>query len=248
MIKDERHFKILNYLEEHQFANVKELTELLGCSQITIRRDINELDSKGQLLKVHGGAQAKLEHMEKIDVDFSQRSTQNTKEKQAIASLTKQLVMPGQSVYLDAGTNVQLVIPHLKNMSVKVYTHGVHHITELAMHKIDTHLIGGEMKWSTLATVGSLSIEEISQFHYDVAFIGTNAFDYEFGYSTPDESEAAIKQQIIKSSDQSYILCDESKFDKKSKIRFAKVDDVILITNKKPEKDYKNIQVIYPEN
>ena len=103
------------------------------------------------------------------------------------------------------------------------------------------------MKWSTLATIGALSIEEISRFHYDVAFLGTNAFDLDFAYSTPDEQEAAIKQQIIKSSDQTYILCDSSKFNKKSKIQFAKLDEVTLITNEKPSQDYNHLAIKYPE-
>lgn len=247
MIKDERHYKILAYLQEHKFANVKELATLLSCSQITIRRDINELDEKELLLKVHGGAQVLNEEIEKIDIDFSQRTIQNTDKKEIIAKLASACIEGGQNIYLDAGSNAQLLIPYLKDKHVKVYTHGVHHITELAKYHIETHLIGGDMKWSTLATIGSLSIEEISRFHYDLAFLGTNALHHDFAYSTPDEHEAAIKQQIIKSSDKTYVLCDNSKFDKKSGVRFAKLDEVTLITNVKPPKAYEDIKTIYPK-
>lgn len=247
MIKDERQYKILDYLENHKFANVKELARLLKCSEITIRRDINELSEKKHLVKIHGGAQALNEKPEKVDVSISHRTIQNTDAKQIITSLALTFIKPGQIIYLDAGSNVNLIIPFLKNLNVKVYTHGVHHISELSKNKIDAHLIGGEMKWSTLAAIGPLCIEEISQFHYDIAFLGTNAVDINFGLSTPDDNEAAIKQQIIKSSDQSFVLCDDSKFNKKSKIRFSKLEDVTIITNKKPSSLYDNLQILYPQ-
>lgn len=247
MIKDQRHFKILDYLDKYQFADVEALTKLLKCSPITVRRDINELDEKGLLIKVHGGAQAVLNKLEKTDIDLIERSAKNIVEKERIAQLCAQLIQPGQSIYLDAGSSVNAVIPYLQNLGVKVYTHGVHHISELLKYKIESHLIGGDLKSSTLATVGSLSLGYVFRFHYDLAFLGTNAIDAEFGCSTPDEEEAAMKEQIILSSSKAYVLADHSKLNKKSRTSFAKLDAVTVVSDKKPPANYKLFKFIYPE-
>lgn len=247
MIRDQRHFKIIDYLKRHQFASVEELAQLLKCSQITVRRDINELDSRQLLTKVHGGAQALGDHIEKVDIELIQRSAQNVSEKEMIAKICASLVHDGQTVYLDAGSSVQLVIPYLKGKDIKVYTHGIHLVSELIKYDIACYLIGGDVKPSTLATVGALSLESLARFHFDVAFIGTNAIDLDFGCSTPDEGEAAMKRLIVKAADYPYVLCDHTKFFKKSRLSFAQCSEVNIVSDQKPPHGFAEISVIYPQ-
>lgn len=248
MIRDQRHFQIIDYLKKHQFASVEELAKFLKCSQITVRRDINELDERQLLMKVHGGAQAIGDQKEKFDIELIERSSQNVAEKEIIAELCEQLVDDGQTLYLDAGSSAQRVIPYLKNKKIKVYTHGIHHITELIKYGLDCYLIGGDVKAPTLATVGASSLESIARFHFDVAFIGTNAIDYEFGCSTPDEGEAAMKRLIIKATDHPYVLCDHTKFFKKSRLSFAQCSEVIVVSDQKLPHPFEAVQSVYPES
>lgn len=238
MLKKQRHQIIIDYLKQHQYAKVEELNQQTGGSEITTRRDINELSNLGFIEKVYGGAQRL--HREKEDIIVAQRLTSHIDEKDLIAKRAVEMITPGSSVYLDAGSSVHAMIPYLKGMNVKVITHGVHHIEQLAAHKIPCYLIGGEVKPSTLASLGSGALQAISKMTFDIAFMGTNAIDPEFGFSTPDTEEAAIKARIIEQSETVYVLADASKFMKKSFVQFAE-PHLFVITNYEGKWDEKAI-------
>lgn len=246
MLKAERHQKILEYLKQHHFVRVDQLAQAMQASEITIRRDIIELDQKQKLVKVHGGARSFHEKDERIDIDVYARSLANTEAKRIIAELASDHLDDKANVYLDAGSTTALLIPYLKDKNLKVFTHGVHHVEAMARLNIPCHLIGGDIKASTFASVGTASMEYLSQFHFDIAFMGSNAVDKDFGYSTPDINEAMMKRKIIENSDESYILADSSKFDKKSNVSFADIS-IPVITDKKPPLGYDTFHIIYPK-
>ena len=226
MLKKQRHQMILEYLQKHQFAKVEDLNLQTESSEITTRRDINELHELGLLEKVYGGAQRI--HTEKEDVIVAQRLSSHIPEKTRIAETAAGLIPKGSVIYLDAGSSVHAMIPFLSGLSVKVITHGIHHIEQLANYHIATYLIGGDVKASTLASTGSNALEAISKMTYDIAFMGTNAVDPVFGLSTPDIEEAAIKSKIIEHSEITYILADASKFMKRSHVQFAEAHHNII--------------------
>ncbi|CAM3455533.1 DeoR/GlpR transcriptional regulator [Erysipelothrix sp. HDW6B] len=244
MLKNQRHLAIIEYVNEHQFAKVEELSQLLNVSEITIRRDINELHEENVIKKVHGGASSLKQNHIAMDIELELRRTTNADEKLKIAKIAADYIPDDSSIYLDAGTSTSLVIPYLENKNVTVFTHGLHHIEMLNKYNIDTYIIGGHLKTKTLATVGSLSIKYLERMNFDIALIGFNALDSEFGYSTPDEMEAMIKATIIKHSNVVYFLGDESKFGRKSGMSFAQISDGYLVSNKHPGDKYLNIKVI----
>lgn len=228
MLKEQRHKLIIDYLRRNQFAKVEALAKLTESSEITTRRDIIELDKSGKVEKVHGGAQSKQNSY--FDIDLHRRSLEKVDFKEKIAKKASTYVCDGMTLYLDAGTTVAALIPYLHGKDVLVYTHGVHHIQSLAKFDIRVHLIGGDIKKETLACVGSSAILYLNQFRFDLAFLGTNAFDPEYGHSTPDINEAMMKQSIIANSEACYILADSTKFNKRSKVRFAG-SEIPIITN-----------------
>ncbi len=241
MLKTQRQQMIIDYLEVHQFAKVEDLAALTGSTGITTRRDINELSERGLIEKVHGGAQ-KLE-VQKHDVEVKYRMENLKTEKHLIAQKAIEFIKPGSTVYLDAGTSTHYLIPMLKAKDVKVITHGVHHVEALSVLGIDTLLIGGHIKKETLASVGSFTLEAISKLHFDIAFMGTNAIDSDFGFSTPDQEEALIKAKIIEQASDVYVLADASKFGRKSHVQFAE-PGLTIITDFKETELYPNYKII----
>lgn len=229
MLKKERQVQILDILDEKTFVKVEELSDALGVSEVTIRRDISELSQENKLIKVHGGAQKKRRKIK--DTDLSLRNEQNIKEKKKIAEKAAALLEPGQTVYLDAGSTCAVLIPYLEGKDLRVYTHGVHHLDALLHHNIETYLIGGKLKATTLAVVGSLSQRYLEDMSFDLAFIAFNAYHDDFGYSTPDESEAMMKAAVIRQSKQVYFLGDQSKFGQRAGVHFAHAKDGILISD-----------------
>lgn len=240
MLKEQRHQMIVEYLRRHQFGRVEEFASLTNSSEITIRRDINELDKEGLVLKVHGGAQSKRNSY--FDIDLKKRSMSNVEAKCKIAKAASALVEDGMLVYLDAGSSCAALIPYLSNKKITVYTHGVHHVQELAKAGLKVHLIGGDIKKETLACIGSATLTYLSQYRFDIAFIGTNAVDPDFGHSTPDVNEAMIKQILLKNSELSVILADSSKFDNKSNVAFAG-KDTLVYTDLVVDKIYEEFNV-----
>lgn len=240
MLKEQRHQIIVEYLRRHQFGRIEDFAKLTESSEITVRRDINELDGAGRLEKVHGGAQSITDSY--FDIELKQRSAKNVEVKDKISKEASLMVEEGMSVYLDAGSTCAAMIPYLKGKDITVFTHGVHHIQDLAKAGLKVHLIGGDIKKETLACVGSSALSYLSQFRFDICFLGSNAVDPIFGHSTPDVNEAMIKQMIIRNSGVSVILVDSSKFNMKSKVSFADSSHLI-ITDMKKNDNYNEFKI-----
>ena len=107
------------------------------------------------------------------------------------------------------------------------------HVEELLKHGIKTLMVGGQVKPTTMATVGANALETLRRYCFDRAFIGMNGIDVKYGLTTPDEQEALIKETAMKLSNHKYVLVDQSKF---NQIYFARVpilDGLSIITSQK---------------
>ncbi len=233
MLKKQRHQKIIEYLKVFRFAKIDELSKNLEVSEITIRRDVNELDALNKIKKVYGGASSLEADSLSQDIALSFRQEKFHQEKIDIAKAAVKFIRENKTIYLDAGTTVHCIIPYLKDYDVTVYTHGIHHLEALSALEIKTFVIGGFLKINTLASVGGMSLEILDNLSFDLAFMGFNGLDSEFGYSTPDELEASVKRKIIKQSREVYFLGDKSKFNIKTGVKFANFEDGTLISNGK---------------
>lgn len=227
----------------HQFARVEELAQLVDVSEITVRRDINELDEKGLIHKVHGGATSITIRDYSIDIELNTRNDVNADIKEQLAQEAAHLVKNNAVIYLDAGTSVSRMIPYLRDKHITVYTHGLHHVDALVQYGIECYVIGGFVKPTTRAAVGGLSTQYLKQMNFDQAFIGFNGLEATFGFSTPDEMEAVTKSTIIEQASQVYFIGDSSKFNQRSGVRFASSEDGVLITNQDPGAGYENYEI-----
>src|SRR5690625_5473807 len=152
---------------------------------------------------------------------MAEKSTKNLQEKQVIGQYAGHLVHIGDCVYLEAGSTVFEMIPYLPT-DIVVVTNGMTHVDQLLDKNIKTFLIGGYAKPTTKAIIGRGALESLEHYRFDKCFIGANGIHHQFGYTTPDQEEAMIKQQAIALAREAYVLADESKF---SEIAFAKIAD-----------------------
>lgn len=227
---------ILNLLKEKKNVTIQELMDKLNVSEATIRRDLTFLEKKEKIKRVHGGAILNEPKEENI---ISKKSIHST-EKEKIAKKASEFIMNNSIIYLDAGSTIEALIKYLKGKeNIIVITNGITHLEELNKYEIETYLLGGEAKFITGATVGIGAILSLRTYNIDLAFLGANAIS-EDGYSTPDPKEAMIKNEVVKRSKKVYFLCDSSKFNKKSFINFAALDDGELITEGEIPENLKN--------
>lgn len=236
MLTEKRYEIILNYVNENKIAKLKELMDITASSESTIRRDLSNLEEMKLLERVFGGAKVRTEILE--EASYNEKSSKNIQEKNEIGKLAATFVDEHECIYIDAGTSTHSMIEFLKNKkNIIVVTNGINHATDIIENDIDCILIGGKIKKSTKAIVGALALKDIGRFRFDKAFMGANAIDSELGYMTPDTEEAMLKEKAISLSKKSYVLVDETKFDKVSFVKFADISKCTIITTDKNNLD-----------
>ena len=229
----------MSQLKQDGFVTLENLTVLLSdTSESTIRRDLDELAADGQLKRVHGGAESI--HGLKEEIANSQKAIRNVKEKAGTAGYTADLAK-GDVVFLEASTTNELLIPHLANRQVTVVTNSIHHAVKLVDLGVSTRIVGGKVKHSTDASIGSTAQEQIRQLNFDCAFIGANGVDANY-FTTPDMEEAVIKRTVIANAQKAYVLADASKLGQITYAKVAEVEKVTIITNASEEELLKELK------
>ncbi|HJF30472.1 MAG TPA: DeoR/GlpR family DNA-binding transcription regulator [Sporosarcina psychrophila] len=229
MLTNERHELILNLLAEKQTVKIQELVDATAASESTIRRDLNDLEDLNKLDRVHGGATIN----ERITKELSilDKSSRNLHEKIKLASFAASFVQEGDCIFLDAGTTTLQMIPYLKNKKVTVVTNGLTHVDSLMESEITTYLTGGYVKSSTRALIGPQTIQTLSDYQFDKCFLGVNGFHVEYGYTTPDPEEAAVKRLASTLARKTFVVADQSKYNKVSFSTIMSLDKAALIVS-----------------
>ncbi len=249
MLTFERHQAILVKLEEAKVVKLSDLVEATGASESTIRRDLTELESQKKLKRVHGGAS--LLTRRKDEPSLQEKSTKQSEEKQSLGRFSAELINDGDTVYIDAGSTTQAIVPFLKGKDIIVVTNGLNILNDLVAANTKTYVLGGYVKRGTRAFVGGGAFQTIQSYQFDRAFLGMNGVDVSVGYSTPDPEEAMIKQQAIERSTNAYVVVDHTKLGDVTFCKVADLGSAELITSDKAEselveiiREQTNVQVV----
>lgn len=245
MLTEQRYEKILKLLEEKKSITVTEVKELLNTSESTVRRDITALHKAGRLTKVFGGAVA-ADHMVTLEQTVAQKMELNREEKQKIAAWAARTITAEDFVFLDAGTTTGYMLDYLENSGAVFVTNAVAHAQRLAAMGFKVLLVGGELKSSTEAVVGSQATRTLADYHFTRGFFGVNGITKKTGLTTPDASEAVVKRTAMEQCRERYVLADHSKFGKISAVTFGSFQSAAIITDE-PQQGFEgsgNIKVV----
>lgn len=209
MLTRERKAHILNVLKRDHRIVAKTLSQELNLSEDTIRRDLRDLASEGLLQRVHGGA---LPASPAI-ADLAGRWHISPEAKSMIARAAARLVRPGQVVILDGGTTAVLMARHLPtDLKATVITHSPSIAVELASYAgVEVELIGGRLFKHSVVTVGATAAEAIARVRADTYFMGVTGVHPEFGLTTGDPEEAAIKRALSRQAAETVVLASREK-------------------------------------
>lgn len=209
MLTSQRKQYILAILRRDGQVIAKILSQELGLSEDTIRRDLRELAQEGLLQRVHGGA---LPASPAI-ADFAVREELSVDAKQAIGKAGANLIKNGQVVFVDGGTTaVQLVRQLPRNLQATIVTHSARIAVELVTHpSIEVILIGGRLFKHSIVSVGAVALEAISHIHADIYFMGVTGIHPTEGLSTGDLEEAYVKQAFCKRASDTYVMASQEK-------------------------------------
>lgn len=234
MYAEERQHEIVTLARGLGRVAVAELASTFGVTPETIRRDLDALAARGLLSRVHGGA-VPSDKLWLAEAPVGQREATSQDEKLAIATHAASL-LPARdelTVLIDAGTTTFRLSAFLPGRVSTVVTNSVPTAASLADRgDVEVLLLGGQVRGLTQATVGAEALATLARLRVDVAFMGTNGFSAEHGFSTPDPAEAAVKRAMIGAAREVYVLADATKFGADYLVRFAELGDVdALVTD-----------------
>ncbi|HEY6447643.1 MAG TPA: transcriptional repressor AgaR [Acidobacteriaceae bacterium] len=221
MLIDERRRHILSLVQNQGRVIVGELSHTLGISQITIRKDLEHLQSRGLVQRTHGGA-LRLQSGALFDPSLSEKAKQQASEKLRIAEAAASMVQEGQCVMLDSGTTTTAVAHALKRFSqLTLITNAVNIAADLTSTNFEVILIGGTLRKNSFSVVGPLAEDVLEEMHADILFLGVDGFDVETGITTPNFLESRVNRAMVKASRRVVVVCDSTKFEKRSLSRIA---------------------------
>jgi DeoR family glycerol-3-phosphate regulon repressor len=218
--------------------SVAELSSFFGVSEMTIRRDLEHLERAGGIERAHGGAlrPANLP-MPTTEPSFQARRDENATAKSRIALAAASLALSGDVVALDVGSSITALAEALRTRTdLGIVTHNLHVVAALAAVETGPRLyvMGGHYRRTEGSLCGPNALQELQQLWLDTAFIGVAGLGPEglFDYST---EEAEIKRLFRSRAQQVCVLCDASKFGRRSLVRVAGLEAIdILVTNEAP--------------
>lgn len=215
--------KLRQFVRERRIVRVDELAAGLGVSAPTVRRDLVQLESRGDLRRVHGGAVAVNSRME--EPLFDDKTSLAASEKHRIAEAALKLVRAKDSIFLDGGSTILALAALLKERTdITVVTNSLRVAAELAGGGPALILIGGELRRLSQTFVGPLTRFTLDQIHVDRAFMGTIGLAAGAGLTTTDPREAYTKSLIMDHAGEVILLADSSKLGKVSFARFGGLD------------------------
>lgn len=216
-LADHRQELIMAALSARGECRTKQLSEQLQSSEMTLRRDLAELEKRGLLRRVHGGAV-----LLNREVGYAQRLAQDQAPKQSVGRAATRLLKSGQTVYLDAGTTacemaraIAQGLPQVSDLTI--VTHGIGIASELAGRTpYQLQLIGGDIYQNTLSTVGPVALAQIANLNIDVFFLAPGAVDSHAGWTNSSMVEATVKRAVVARSKSVVSICDSGKWGQES--------------------------------
>ncbi len=210
---ERRREQIVGYLSAHDRTSVVELSQVLGVSEVTVRKDLDLLEAQGLLTRVHGGAL--ISGRGRLERYFAAREQEHREEKRRIAQAAAALIQPGQRIFLDASTTA-LQVPRLitDRTDLVVVTNGLYTALELTFSAdITTIVVGGTMRYRSSSLVGSFNYESLHRLRLDLGVFGAHAVTARDGLMEADLDEAQLKQLMVSVSAEVVAVVDSSKFD-----------------------------------
>ncbi|HET9493004.1 MAG TPA: DeoR/GlpR family DNA-binding transcription regulator [Chloroflexia bacterium] len=209
---EQRRERILAFLNAQERTSVYELSRALDVSEVTVRKDLDQLELQGLLTRVRGGAV--VSGRGRLERYFAAREQEHIEEKRRIAQAAAALVRSGQQVFLDASTTALQIARLIKEREdLVVVTNGLYTALELNFSAgITTIVVGGTMRPRSSSLVGSFNFESLRRLRFDLGFFGARGVTPRDGLMESDIEEAQLKQQIVSASDTVVGVVDSSKF------------------------------------
>jgi len=237
----DRRKEILNLLLTQRSVKVAKLSERYGVGEATIRRDLKYLSQEYGISLTYGGAftKEKITHQSTPEMDIFKKRTKNIVEKRIIAEKAAKLINNGDTIALNAGSTVELVLDYLEDIKeISLITLSLSTaLRASSISGITVYMPGGKLQNFSGAFYGKEANDFLKSFNIDKAFMGVMAVSLSKGITHSAFEEIEINQTIYEISQKCYLMADYTKFDQ---ISLAKMVDLsvfngFILDDKTPE-------------
>jgi DeoR family fructose operon transcriptional repressor len=239
MQSEERQQRIEEHLATVEFASLDELSELVDASISTVRRDLDALEMKGSLKRTHGGA--RLTNPKSDEFTFSTRDTHQLDEKELIGRACAELILPNQTVIVDAGTTCFHVARHLDAKNPHIITNSLpvaNHFS--ASNKLEVVVTGGVIYPRLGVLVGPLAVASIAQVRADLSIMSCGGLT-PAGVTNSHGLLIEIQRAMMRASRRVVLCVDHTKFGRQSISQLCALDAInTVITDQAPPPEMRS--------
>ena len=241
MLAEERRMQLAEWSRLEGRIDAISAATRLEVAVETVRRDLEVLQRRGVVRRVHGGA-IPTERLAK-EFNFAERNKSNPQAKRNIARVAAKFIPSSGCVFVDGGSTTGYLADSLMNMpDLLVVTTSLTLAAHIAKTGTPVIMLGGRVRGTSLSAVGRTAADELVNYHAQVAFLGTNGISLEAGFTTADQDEALVKRSMIANSTETILLADNSKFGSAYPAVFAKFDEIDrIVTDISAPQEYLEI-------
>ncbi len=225
MLAEERRLQLVDWTRRDGRVDAGQAARKLRVATETVRRDLDVLERRGVLRRVHGGAIA----LERFTHEYTITERENLfpEAKRRIAETAARYIPQRGCVFVDGGTTTEMLANHLRSLPhLLVVTNNVLLASKVSDSGTKVHLLGGEVRPATLSTLGPRAIAQLSEWNASVAFIGVNGVSHGLEMTAFDPDESEVKRAMMARSDERILLADHSKFGHTYPSSFGLVEDL----------------------
>lgn len=227
---------ILQILEEEETIRVSEIINRLNVTKMTVRRDLQELEDKNLLIRIHGGAR-KLENsgdLSFLELSHLDKRNINLDEKKEIAKQIAANIHDNETIFLGSGSTIELVYDYLDVNYAKIITNSIYVFNQFKYDpQFELILTGGTYRSKTGSFTGIIANELLSSIYVQKAFIGVNAVNGTMVFNA-NEEEGVLQRNILNNAATKYLVADYHKFNEMDFYQFYDLKDAdYLLTNSK---------------
>ncbi len=240
-MKEIRLEKIMEILRRRGYATVDEMAEELGVSKITVRRDLNFLESQGLVDRRRGGAVLKNFHR---GLPFFMKLDRRKSQKMRIAEAAVKVLNSGDVIFASGGTTVYYTVQEISKSNVSDITIITNSITTAwavinSQKPISLVHTGGSVREGSFECIGAQVMSFVERTNADVFLMGVDGIDLERGISFDSYEESLIAQKMMENSSKVVVVSDSSKLGKLSPYKVSDVDEIDLLVMDDSEKSRK---------
>lgn len=226
----ERRQNIVSIVRIRRSVRVGELSERLGVSEVTVRKDLAILEEMGFVQRTHGGV-ALAETADERSVLRARRSEHGAA-KCDIAESGRALLSQGETVFIDSGSTCACLAPLVRDMELRVVTNSIDVLLALAdAPDINLHCTGGAFRQAGGSFIGPFAEEMIDRMTFDHAFLGASGISHAGRFSSQNVIEAQVKRKVIAASQVSVVLADRYKIGREAFAVYADAETIDILVS-----------------